>query len=645
MHIKEFFSNTFKKMLVVSVITAAVITVSSFSYKKIADIEEGHCWQILEDSAQSVNNEIRMRINDNINILRLAADAMVQEKRVNSPDPIKDHIDSFQHMTIFSRIDLLYPDNTILMQSGDKIKAADVSFDEIAEKGEHISARHNDIDSEEQVVTYYVPVVRNGETAAVICGVIDCSELPEIFQPEAYNGKAFTCIVDYSDGSFIMDDWHDSLGNMYDMKKRQTKKGYENVDLIDDVKNARTGAVAYVSEVNRADSYMYYTPVGIFDWELLIVVQEDVAFSSLLEVKKILLIISIIDIIILILYFIFSLINHYNLIKRKTQLDKQLLISNTLISCIKELSSYSDINTAIDNLLKILNNYFKGDRAYLFEINYQNQTTSNSYEYAAEGVTKEIYNLQNVPLEVIQPWINEFERVGMFYISDIEKDVNEETDTYKILYDQNIESLIAVPIFEDDVITGFLGVDNPKINYRDFSLLSSVTFFIKDSLERRKNQEFFRRLSFEDTLTRIYNRNKFNQIVEEYSIEKQEKLGIAYFDLNGLKIINDRFGHKAGDKLIKDTARNIDNVFRGRTFRIGGDEFAVIVNDMDKYEFENAIETVCSSMESHEISISIGTSWRSENSDINAQLTEADKLMYKNKKKHYSHVSNDRRKR
>ena len=209
------------------------------------------------------------------------------------------------------------------------------------------------------------------------------------------------------------------------------------------------------------------------------------------------------------------LITAFNLrasINKEKETRKKLQISDTLINCITLLNAERDIDKAIDSLLIILNNYFDGDRAYLFEFDYDNQTTSNSYEYAADGVSKQIDNLQNVPLDVIDSWIKKFKETGMFYISSIDKDVDKDSDTYEILKMQGIESLIAVPLVEEEVIIGFLGIDNPKINYEDLSLLSSASFFILDSIDRRENNTKLQKLSFEDTLTSVYNRNKFNYV-------------------------------------------------------------------------------------------------------------------------------------
>lgn len=321
--------------------------------------------------------------------------------------------------------------------------------------------------------------------------------------------------------------------------------------------------------------------------------------------------------------------------KREKAIEKRLQVSDTLINCITILTEEHNINRAIDSLLKVLNDYFKGDRAYLFEFDYEKQTTSNSYEYAADGITPQIDVLQDVPLSVIDTWIKMFEETGTFYISSIDKDVDKESDTYRILEMQGIESLIAVPLIDKEKIIGFLGIDNPKVNYNDLSLLSAATFFILDSIERRESHATLERLSFEDTLTGVFNRNRFNHDIEKLKKQRLNDVGIAFFDINGLKEVNDTKGHVEGDRLIKAAAEVISLVFSGETYRIGGDEFVVIAVGSDEKAFNRGVEAVLEKLASEKISTAVGVSVADNTEHIEAHLTSADSRMYENKKAYY----------
>lgn len=85
-----------------------------------------------------------------------------------------------------------------------------------------------------------------------------------------------------------------------------------------------------------------------------------------------------------------------------------------------------------------------------------------------------------------------------------------------------------------------------------------------------------KKLSFEDSLTGLFNRNKFNQTMHSFETASFSQLGVAAIDLNGLKKVNDQMGHSAGDSLIRCTADHIAHAFPGKSYRVGGDEFLVI---------------------------------------------------------------------
>ena len=125
-----------------------------------------------------------------------------------------------------------------------------------------------------------------------------------------------------------------------------------------------------------------------------------------------------------------------------------------------------------------------------------------------------------------------------------------------------------------------------------------------------------------------------------------KQLGIAYFDVNGLKTVNDQSGHSAGDTLLRRVALHINKKFNQKAYRIGGDEFVVIDDSMDETSFINAVSFICKEMNRDKISISVGFSWRcSPSCNLKEQYDEADKLMYKDKAAFYSQKLHDRRKK
>ena len=164
----------------------------------------------------------------------------------------------------------------------------------------------------------------------------------------------------------------------------------------------------------------------------------------------------------------------------------------------------------------------------------------------------------------------------------------------------------------------------------------------KDRLEEEKaNSRTYLTMANTDSMTGVKNKHAFseyeaslNQQLKEDSIAK---LAVVVCDINGLKYANDTFGHAAGDKLIKDAAALITGYFtHGAVFRIGGDEFAVILQGKGYDTLEAVAEefnrTVEANIEKNEVVVSIGYSVLQEtDQQVHDVFERADKLMYERK--------------
>ena len=156
-----------------------------------------------------------------------------------------------------------------------------------------------------------------------------------------------------------------------------------------------------------------------------------------------------------------------------------------------------------------------------------------------------------------------------------------------------------------------------------------------DVTDRVRLEHTLKRMSLEDSLTGLYNRNRFNQLAEQLALHPPRQLGVACFDINGLKEWNDRYGHSAGDDLIRRTAACIAAVFAGQTHRVGGDEFLVLDCERDRASFLQAVDQVRSALEEAGINAAAGASWRGGDCGVRAQMDEADRRMYQAKAAFY----------
>ena len=145
-----------------------------------------------------------------------------------------------------------------------------------------------------------------------------------------------------------------------------------------------------------------------------------------------------------------------------------------------------------------------------------------------------------------------------------------------------------------------------------------------------------KRLSYEDSLTGLYNRNKFNQDLNIEQGPNQFGIGVACFDLNGLKEVNDRNGHRAGDVLICRAAECLKKGFEGKAYRIGGDEFIVLARNVaGRTEAESKAKTLQKAVSGmDEVTVSIGIALYPYDGAVFEELYDhADIAMYRAKDK------------
>lgn len=321
--------------------------------------------------------------------------------------------------------------------------------------------------------------------------------------------------------------------------------------------------------------------------------------------------------------------------RTKEQIRQRLEIATVLNSCVGKLNSDTDIDVGINNLLATVNGYFQADRTYVFEIDPDRDVLINTFEYiCGQEVSAQMDNLQEVPVSVIKVWMQNFRQGRSYYMSDLEQERGQ--PSYEMLKAQQVWRLLAVPLMKGGAMVGFLGVDNPRAHYDDATLLASIQFFVTNSLDRKKQQAYLEKLSYRDMLTGLYNRNRYIERLEAYKQVQDQQIGAIYIDLNGLKKVNDEQGHRAGDELIVRAAGTIAGIFAEDAYRVGGDEFVVILLDVSREDFARKTEQLRHQMQENSVDASIGGVWQASTENLENLLRLADENMYREKKRYYS---------
>jgi len=200
----------------------------------------------------------------------------------------------------------------------------------------------------------------------------------------------------------------------------------------------------------------------------------------------------------------------------------------------------------------------------------------------------------------------------------------------------------------DDVNTGIQAV---RSGAQDYLVKGEVTGHllvraIRYAIERHRMKAALRILSLIDELTGLYNRRGFMTLAEHQlrvSRRKQSTFYLIFADLDGMKTINDTYGHKEGDLALMQTARLLKETFRGSDIiaRMGGDEFAIVAIEpaissaeqiAQRFQ-DNIAQYNAKHLKPYELSISIGVveCAPSATCPIEEMLERADTLMYAQK--------------
>ena len=292
------------------IVIAVIVALLLIAYFRITDSIRARSLGRMEEGVNTVIEEVTSKLKRDSRLLNAMADTISRADNFDQEATL-DVMMANEPLLETMRVRVLLADDQVLMPDGSVVDAAseNLSFAEEAALGEHLSDRVSDVNGGGEILRHFVPIMQDGETAALLYGVTDLDSLPGSLNIDnIYNASASVYIIDTSSGEFILDTWHDNLGNIAEysaeVSPREAKGEQSWDEYTEDMMNLGTGYVIFRTPNTDGWEYMYYAPAGINAWEIAVSVPENEAFASVFAVQRICFTLGILLAVVIILYYI-----------------------------------------------------------------------------------------------------------------------------------------------------------------------------------------------------------------------------------------------------------------------------------------------------------------------------------------------------
>ncbi len=262
-------------------------------------------------------------------------------------------------------------------------------------------------------------------------------------------------------------------------------------------------------------------------------------------------------------------------------------ISTELVSV-----SLSNMDRKIHSLLEKIAVFFMADRTGVFLLDADKKGLLYSYEWRADGIPSPAEHEKELQMQL--PWMLEhLSKKPFIFTSDTSSISDEFAREREMFIRQGVKSAAAVAIEEDGELIGFIGLHCISEN-RDWSgahgdHLTILSNLFADGFIRIRSEQEIETMAYYDQLTGLPNRILFSDRLAQalHLARKNNRLvGVVLMDLDSFKMINDTLGHSGGDEVLKEVAHSLQQRLRKTDMlaRFGGDEFLILLNDIEDYE-------------------------------------------------------------
>ena len=318
-------------------------------------------------------------------------------------------------------------------------------------------------------------------------------------------------------------------------------------------------------------------------------------------------------------------------IDRNDFIFREALANDAIVVGMQEVDPSVGVQKFIERVGQILG----AERLYVFE-EAGDGTVNGTFEWKRDHSAFELLpELQHIPLSEVRALLDRFDDSPVTLIEDIQAFEREHEGF--VTHVLGAKSIVSGHLNLSSGLSGYSVIVNPSPDtfHTASLLLTTLTRFLEVMLRNRDIVGHLNALGTTDQLAGVMNRRALIEHVEH--LEDGRQIGIVFGDINGLKAVNDRQGHREGDRLIRSVAQVMSSLVGAeRVFRMGGDEFLMIVDNVEGRDLEGIVSKLREGFTAHGASVALGcASFATPLESIDTVISKVDHLMYEDKGAHY----------
>jgi len=583
---------------------------------------EDEAYEMLHIQTKQIKDDLTLQIkSDTENLVTMASFASKLYARGENYSLM---FDSFKPIGLFSRIGILNPDCTFITKDETVDLSGKISFEEEALKGEHITGRTFSYSRPgEQVVRSAVPIRVNGKIVGMIYGIINIETINEKYNNMAKELDAQLFVYDKETGKFIIDTIEKNPGELSQLKDREYNDGYSYEALV----NTDKGYSSFKSKFTGEDLYIHYSIIEDFKWGIMLARYETQVFAKTHRTFRNLLITFAIMILIMAIYLELILKNE----KNRAKLNAESSAIRKLLLEVNE--NYTNITEAMKNIKE-----FSGSRSAFFA-----DTDGEDFCYIRPSLKEKLLvgdDRKYFQREIFSyaAKVHNVNKSSIGFMQIIPNSYLEKTNLklYNFLLEHDIKDVSFAIIAEKNNHVSVLGTINPSKSYIARKLIEDVAICFSIAMYNKKHLNKTQLAATTDSLTGALNRVAYKKDIIVFDEEMPEDFSCVYIDVNELHLRNNKYGHAAGDEMLIYIANTLKEVFYGhRVYRMGGDEFLVFSRNVSQENIKQMIEIFIEQLKPMGYNVAIGMSYRTQNTNCEEMVREAEIRMYEAKAQYY----------